>query len=72
MSVIVTTAGAVDVLPLPSVAVKTTLLTPKSAQVNAPTLTVRAGGPQLSVDPLSISAPTIVAFPVASSGTVMF
>ena len=67
LSSTVTVEVHVETLPLISVTVKVTVLAPNSVHVNAPGATAKEAIPQLSFDPLSISAPVIVAFPAASN-----
>ncbi len=71
LSSTVTMATQVSVCPLPSSTVSVMLFVPMSAHVKAVCDAERLTVPQLSEDPLSISAGSIEAFPVASSCTVM-
>jgi len=61
-----------EILPEASVAVKVTLFVPRSAQVKLETSMPKAGVPQLSVEPPSISEATIEALPAPSKNTVIF
>src|SRR5690606_7634084 len=72
MSSTVTIAVAVSVLPLTSVTVRVTVLSPTSPQSKLFWLSVIEAIPQVSAEPLSISAAVMLAFPVASSWMVMF
>jgi hypothetical protein len=67
----VTVEEHVDVFPEPSVTVKVTVFGPTFAQVKAVVEADRVTAEQLSVDPLSISAATIVPAPAPSKKTVM-
>src|SRR5690606_37580132 len=72
MSSTVTMAVAVSVLPLTSVTVRITVLSPTCEQSKSYWLSVMLAIPQESVEPLSISAAVRLALPVASSWMVMF
>ena len=65
MSSTVTVEVHVVLLPALSKTVKVTVLAPTSTHVNELGETLIPPIPQLSVEPLSISAGTIVAFPAA-------
>ena len=71
VSCTVTVAFAVATFPLISVTVKVTVLAPTLAQVNEELLNESVAIPQLSVEPLSIWAGVIVAWPFAFNWTVM-
>ena len=71
LSSIVTSAVQTEVFPFESVTVSVTVLTPRSSQSKVDGLGASVTEPQLSVEPPSTSADTIVAFPVASNCTVM-
>ena len=71
LSSAVTIASAVLVLPLSSVTVNVTLLSPTFTHVNALGATSNVTFPQLSLLPLSTSPAVIDAFPDASSCTVV-
>ena len=68
----VTVEEHVEVFPLASFTVSVTLFSPISAHVNAVWEALNVNAEQLPVDPPSISAATIEAFPVRSRYTVMF
>ena len=70
LSSTVTMAEQVAVLPLASVAVSVTVFAPISLQSKVDGSTVKLVMPQLSEEPLSISAATMLAFPAASNSTV--
>src|SRR5687768_9335845 len=72
LSTTVTVAVHWLLLPLASVTVSVTVFGPLLAQVKVLGLTVRESIPQLSLLPLSTSAPVIEALPLASSAFVMF
>ena len=65
-------AVAVLTLPLLSVTVRVTVLSPWSSQSNAVWLRDREAMPQASLDPLSTSSAVMLAAPEASSSTVKF
>ena len=67
----VTIASQVALLPLSSVMVRITVLSPRSAQVKSVISKVGVAVPQLSVEPLFISSGVMVTEPVASSCTVI-
>ncbi len=71
LSSMVTFAVHVDTFPFASVTVSVTVLRPKSEQSKDPGFAVSVTDPQLSVEPPSISAATMLAFPLASNCTVM-
>src|SRR5690554_2163777 len=68
----VTIAVALSVLPFESVTVRVTVLSPTCEQSKSYWLSVMLAIPQVSVEPLSISAAVMLALPVASSWMVMF
>ena len=72
VSITVTTAIQFDEFVFPSVTVNVTLFGPRSAQVNVVCDALNVIPEQLSVEPPSISAATIVAFPAPSKYTLMF
>src|SRR5688572_9126952 len=72
LSSTVTTATQLAELPLLSVTVKVTLLAPMFEQSKEVCEADRLRIPQASEEPLSICAAEILAFPFASSCTVMF
>jgi hypothetical protein len=67
LSSTVTVALHVEIFPLTSVTVKTVGLAPTFAHVNALGKTVMEAIAQLSLEPLSIDALVMLAFPVASN-----
>ena len=60
-----------EVFPFASLAVSVTVLSPISLQSNVEGSTSSVAIPQLSEEPPSISAPTILALPVASNWMVI-
>src|SRR5690606_26040547 len=68
----VTVAVALSVLPLTSVTVRVTALSPTCEQSKSYWLSVMLMIPQEAVEPLSISVAEMLAFPVASSWTLIF
>jgi len=72
LSCTVTTAVAVEALPAASVTVKVTLFAPIFEGPKVVLFKAYVAIPTLSVDPLFTWAAVIVAWPVASSCTVMF
>src|SRR5690606_39124382 len=72
MSSTVTIAVALSVLPFTSVTVRVTVLSPTCEQSKSYWLSVMLAIPQVSVEPLSISAAVMLVLPVASSWMVMF
>ena len=72
VSLTVTTATQVLVLPLPSVTVKVTLLAPISAQEKEEVDGNNEAMLQLSVEPLSISDPAMLILPVPSRYAFIF
>ena len=70
-STIVTVAVHVDEFELESVTVKDTVFAPTFEQSNEVVLAANVIVPQLSLDPPSMSAATIVALPLASRLTVI-
>ena len=66
-----TVAVAVETLLLVSVTVRVTVLAPTLEQSKLVTSRLRSAIPQASLEPLSISAVTIVAAPIASNCTVI-
>ena len=71
-SLTVTVEVHVELFALSSVTVRVTVLAPRLAQVNAVGVALKDTDPQLSLDPASISAATIEAFPAPSRKTVIF
>ena len=72
LSSTVTTAVQLEVLPLASVTVSTTLLAPTLEQSKLETSMVVEAIPQASLEPPSTSAAVMEALPLASNCTVMF
>ena len=72
LSTTVTVAEQLALFPLGSVTVRVTEFGPLLAHVNVLGVTVRVAMAQLSLLPLSTSAPVMVALPDAFSATVMF
>ena len=72
VSATVTVEVHVELFPLPSVTVNVTAFAPRSAHVNAVISAAKVTAVQLSVEPPSTSAATIVAVPAPSKKTVMF
>ena len=71
-SITVTVAVPVEALPLTSVTVRVTVLSPTLSQSKSGVSMVMVSISQLSVEPLSICAAVIAACPLASSVTEMF
>src|ERR1043166_2983958 len=72
LSSTVTVLEQLELFPLASTRVRVTVLGPTLAQVKALGLTLREAMPQASLEPLSTSAAVMLAWPVASSCTVIF
>src|SRR5258707_1338100 len=72
LSSTVTVLLEVEAMPLLSVTVRVTVFGPTLAQVKLFGLTLLEAMPQASLLPLSISAATMLAWPVTSRWTVMF